>query len=153
MGRRLGGRTGRQYTVSPLAARAVSGFARTASGLLVVLGAIGLIRTGLTGFTSNEGVPLFTFTASPLTNVIFLGAGLVGIAMALRPESARTYALWVGVTGVVWGLLEFILRDGSADIFGRDTGLALVTVGIGTAGLVVWAWSGLGRSGSTASMP
>lgn len=127
--------------MSPLAARAVVGFARLASGVLVVLGALGLIRTRLTGFTSSEGVPLFTFTASPLTHVICLVAGLVGIAMALQPESARSYALWVGVIGVTWGLLEFVLRDGSADIFGRDAGLALVTLGIGVAGLVVWAAS------------
>ncbi len=122
-----------------------------ASGLLVVLGTLGLIRTGLTGFTSNEGVPLLTFTASPLTHVICLGAGLVGIAMARGPESSRAYALWVGAIGVPWGLLEFILGDGSADIFGRDTGLALVTLGIGAAGLAVWAWSGLARNRSVGS--
>ncbi len=127
--------------MSPLAARAVVGFARLASGVLVVLGALGLIRTRLTGFTSSEGVPLFTFTASPLTHVICLVGGLVGIAMSLHPESARSYALWIGVIGVVWGLFEFVLRDGSADIFGRDAGLALVTLGIGVAGLVVWAAS------------
>ena len=125
--------------MSPLAARAVGGFARTASGIMVVLGALGLVRGHFRGFTSSKGVPLLTLTASPLTFVILLGAGLVGIAMALRLELARKYALWVGVIGVPWGLLEFVLRDSSADIFGRDTGIALVTVGIGAVGLAVWA--------------
>ena len=137
--------------MSPLAARAVGGFARTASGFLALFGTLGLIRTHLRGFTSSEGVSLLSFTASPLTHVINLAAGLVGIAMALRLESARRYALWVGATGVVWGLLEFVLRDTSADIFGRDSGLALVTIGIGVAGLAVWAFSrafGQGSAGS-----
>ena len=105
----------------------------------MVLGALGLVRGHFRGFASSKGVPLLTLTASPLTFVILLGAGLVGIAMALRLELARKYALWVGVIGVPWGLLEFVLRDSSADIFGRDTGIALVTVGIGAVGLVVWA--------------
>jgi hypothetical protein len=127
--------------VNPLAARAVGGFARTASGLFVVLGTLGLVRGHFDGFTSSHGVRLLSFTASPLTNVILLAAGLVGITMALRLESARNYALWVGAIGVPWGLLEFVLGDGSADIFGRDTGLALLTIGVGVAGLAVWAWS------------
>lgn len=124
--------------MSPLAARAACGFARLASGLLVLLGTLGLVRTHLTGFTSNEGVPLFTFTASPLTHVICLVAGLVGVAMALQPGSSRSYALWIGAGGVIWGLLEFVLRDGSADIFGRDRGMAVLTLAIGIAGLAVW---------------
>ncbi len=127
--------------MSPLAARAVGGFAHTASGFFVVLGAVGLIRTHFRRFTSSDGVSLLTITASPLTHVVFLAAGLVGIAMALGLESARRYALWVGSIGVAWGLLEFVLRDTTADVFGRDTGLALVTIGIGVAGLAVWACS------------
>ena len=130
--------------MSPLAARAVGGYARFASGLLTVLGTVGLIRTHFTGFTSSEGVSLLTFTASPLTHLIMLVAGLVGIAMARRLETARRYVLWIGIGGVVWGLLEVVLGDSSADIFGRDGGLATLTVGIGVAGLAVW-WSGRGE--------
>lgn len=136
--------------MSPLAARTVAGFARTASGILVVLGTLGLVRGHFGGFISSEGVAMLTLTASPLTYLVLLAAGLVGIAMALRLEPARRYALWVGVIGVVWGLLEFVLRDTSADIFGRDTGIALLTIGIGVAGLVVWTCS---RSPKTGPRP
>ncbi len=132
--------------MNPLAARAVGGFARTASGLFVVLGTLGLVRGHFDGFTSSHGVPLLSLTASPLTYVVLLAAGLVGIAMALRLESGRGYALWVGAIGVPWGLLEFVLGDTSADIFGRDTGLASVTIGTGVVGLAVWAWSRPARS-------
>lgn len=127
--------------MSLLAARAVEAFARTASGIMVVLGALGLIRGHFDGFASHTGVPILSFTASPLTNVVLLAGGLIGIAMATRLASARAYARWVGVIGVVWGLAEFVVGDSPADIFGRDTGLALLTIGTGVAGLAVWAWS------------
>lgn len=127
--------------MKPLAERTVRGFAQTASGLLVVLGTLGLVRTHFTDFASSEGVALLSFTGNPLTHVIELAAGLTGIAMAVRLASARRYALWVGAIGLPWGLLEFAVRDTSADIFGRDTGIALVTIGIGVAGLAAWAWS------------
>jgi len=139
--------------VNPLAARAVGGFTRTASGFFVVVGTLGLIRGHFDGFMSSEGVPLLSLTASPLTYVVLLAAGLVGIAMALRLESARSYALWVGVIGVPWGLLEFVLGDTSADIFGRNTCLALVTVGIGAVGLAVWAWSRPARHDADLELP
>lgn len=130
--------------MSPLAARALGGYARFVSGLLTVLGMVGLIRTHFTGFASSDGVALLTFTANPLTHVIMLAGGLVGIALALRLETARRYVVWVGVVGVAWGLLEFVLRDSSADIFGRDSGLAALTVTIGVVGLVVW-WAARGE--------
>jgi hypothetical protein len=57
------------------------------------------------------------------------------------------------VIGVPWGLLEFVLRDTSADIFGRDTGLALLTIGIGVVGLAAWAWSRPARHDADLELP
>ena len=139
--------------MSPLAARTVGGFARTASGFFVVLGTLGLVREHFDGFASHHGVRLLSLTASPLTYVVLLAAGLVGIAMALRLESARSYALWVGAIGVPWGLLEFVLGDTSADIFGRNTRLAWITIGIGVVGLAVWAWSRPARRDPDLELP
>lgn len=131
--------------MNALAVRALGGYVRTVSGLLLFLGTLGLVRTRFDGFVSNEGVGLLTFTGNPLTHLIHLIAGLAGVLMASRVDSARRYALIVGVGGIVWGLLEFVLRDTSADIFGRDTGFAVLTVGIGVTGLAAWAWSRPGR--------
>lgn len=136
--------------MNALAVRALGGYVRTVSGLLLFLGTLGLVRTRFDGFVSNEGVGLLTFTGNPLTHLIHLVAGLAGVLMASRTESARRYALIVGAGGTAWGLLEFVLRDTSADIFGRDTGFALVVIGIGVAGLAVWAWS---RAGQDRSVP
>jgi Domain of unknown function (DUF4383) len=132
--------------VNPLAARAVTALTRFASGLFTVLGTLGLVRGHFTDFVAHKGVPLISLRASPLTNLVMLALGLIGIAMATHLDTSRRYALWVGVIGVVWGLIELVVRDTSADIFGRDGGLAALTVGVGIAGLAVWAWSrpGLG---------
>jgi Domain of unknown function (DUF4383) len=129
--------------VTPLAARFVGSYAQFVSGLATVLGTVGLIRTHFDGFAAHQGVSFATFTVNPLTNIILLAAGLIGIAMARRLEAARGYARWVGIGGVVWGLLEFVLRDSSADIFGRDRGLATLTLVVGLGGLGVW-WAARG---------
>ena len=128
-----------------LAERAVIGSARFVSGLLTIVGLVGLLKTSFSGFAASEGVAFLGVTVNPLTNLIHLAAGLVGIAMATQLDRAHRYLGAVGIGGVVFALLEFVLGDSGADIFGRDTRLAIVqlVVALGAAGVWFWARSTL----------
>lgn len=127
--------------MTTLRERAAVGYARFVSGLLTVLGLLGLLKTNFTGFASSDGETLFWMSVNPLTNVIHLAAGLVGIAMARRVDSARRFALAVGVVGVPFALLEFAVGDSRADIFGRDARMAGVHLAVAAAGLLTWWWT------------
>lgn len=123
-----------------LAERAVFIAAQFVSGLLTIVGTVGLLKTSSSDFTASEGVSFLGVTVNPLTNVIHLAAGLIGIAMATRLDRALRYLVVIGAGGVVFALLEFVLPD-SADIFGRDTSLAIVQLIVALGALGVWAWA------------
>ena len=123
-----------------LAERAVFAAAQFVSGLLTVFGIVGLLKTSLSDVAAREGVAFFGMTVNPLTNLIHLAAGLIGIAMATRLDRAQRYLVVIGAGGVVFALLEFVLPD-SADIFGRDTNLAIAQLIVALGALGVWAWA------------
>jgi hypothetical protein len=128
--------------------RAVVRYAQFVSGFFFLFGTISLLKSHFGGFTSSEGGQIFGMRMSPLTAVIQLVVGLVGIAMALSLEGARRFALLVGVVGVPFALLEFVVRDSSADIFGRDTRIALLQLAVALLGLAAWWWSRPAPAGS-----
>jgi len=130
--------------------RAVVRYAQFVSGLFLLLGAIGLLKSHFGGFTSSEGFQLFGMRMSPLTAVIQFVVGLVGVAMALSLEGARRFALLVGVVGVPFALLEFAFGDSSADIFGRDTRIALLQLAVALLGLALAWWSRPAQAASPA---
>ena len=125
--------------------RAVNGTAQFVSGLLTLVGVVGLLKTSFSDFAASEGVHFIGMTVNPLTNLVHLGAGLVGIAMATRLDRAQRYLAAVGGGGAVFALLEFVLGDSGADIFGRDTNLAIAQLVVAVGALAVWWWA---RQGS-----
>jgi hypothetical protein len=134
-----------------LAQRAVTAYAQTASGLLLVLGALALLRDQFTGFVDSEGVSILWTTASPLMSLVHVAAGVAGVVMARTVAGARRYAWIVGVAGLVLGALEPILGDGDADILGRDTTMALVHLVVGVSGVAVALWSRADAAGAPAA--
>lgn len=124
-----------------LAERVVIESARFVSGLLTLVGIVGLLKTGFSGFTASDGVDFLGMTVNPLTNCIHLAAGLVGIAMATRLDKALRYLAVIGVAGMVFGLLEFVLGDSSSDIFGRDANMAVYELLVAAWSLGVWLWA------------
>ncbi len=124
-----------------LAERLVIGSAQFVSGLLTIFGIVGLLKTGFSDFTSSDGVDVLRMTVSPLTNCIHLAVGLIGIAMATRLDRALRYLGIVGVAGVAFALLEFVLGDSSSDIFGRDTNMAIAELVVALWSLGVWFWA------------
>ena len=124
-----------------LAERVVTGSAQFVSGALTLFGIVGLLKTSLTDFASSDGVGFLWMTVNPLTNCIHLAVGLIGIAMATRLDRALRYIGIVGVAGIVFALLEFALGDSGADIFGRDTNMAVAQLLIAAWSLGVWFWA------------
>ncbi len=134
--------------MNALAERGIFTFARGASGLFLFLGILGLLRTHFGGFADSDGTALLWMSVNPLTNLIHLLAGLVGVAMAQQLSRAARYTLAVGLVAVPFGLLELALGDSSADIFGRDGTLAVLHVVVGAIGLAVWAGARRPASGA-----
>lgn len=130
----------------PLHQRLIVGYAQFASGLFVVLGFIGVLRSYRDDFTTGSGASLVGMNLNALTSALYLAAGLVGIAMAVSPARSRHYVLAVSMTGLVFGLLEFLIGDGGSDIFGRDNDAALVQIALSLLGLAIWAWTRTPRS-------
>lgn len=127
--------------MSRLAERLVVGYAQFASGLLTFVGVIGLLKTSADHFAASDGVDFLGMTVNPLTNCIHIAAGLIGIAMATRLDRALRYLGILGVAGVIFALLEFVLGDSGSDIFGRDTTVAVAELLLAAGALAVWAWA------------
>jgi hypothetical protein len=59
----------------------------------------------------------------PLTGVVWLALGLVGVAMSITLERARRYLTGAGVLLVVWAVLCLLLDGQPSDLFVRDADL------------------------------
>ena len=132
-----GARTG---GMSPRHARVVGTFAQVVSGAYLVLGICGLLITGFAHFSNVTGVSFLIFTVNPLTNVIHVCVGLVGIPMALRPRTARIYALLVGGLGLPFAIAGFFLDGTLDDFFARNPPLIWLHLLTSVAALVVGLW-------------
>jgi hypothetical protein len=130
-----------EHAVTRLAERLVFGSARFVSGALTIFGILGLLRTANGAFASSDGADFLGMTVNPLTSCIHLAAGLIGIAMATRLDSALRFLGIVGVAGIVFALLEFPLGDSGADIFGRDTNMAIAQLLLAGWSFGVWFWA------------
>lgn len=127
--------------MSPLQARAVTAYARFVSGVFIVLGIVGLLKTEFDGFAASEGASLLHMTVNPLMSLVHLAAGLGGVWLARNLAGARRFCLWTGVAASLLGLLEFVVGDSDADILGRDGTLGAVHVALGLVGLAIGLWS------------
>ncbi|WP_019819181.1 DUF4383 domain-containing protein, partial [Saccharomonospora saliphila] len=75
--------------------------------LYLAFGIIGLIVTGFGDFAGSTHSTLWVFAVNPLHNVIHIGVGLLGLVLAVRSSTARSYGwLLLVAFGVLllWGL-------------------------------------------------
>ena len=89
---------------------------RFVSGLLTLLGILAVLQTQGQGGTWA----LTVFTVHPLTGVVWLVLGLVGVAMSVTVERARRYLTGAGVLLVAWAVLCLLLDGQPSDFFVRD---------------------------------
>jgi len=124
----------------PRQARACLVFARLASGVYLILGILGLMITGFDFFSNVTGVGLLVFTVNPLTNVIHLAAGFIGIAMTINATWARRYCLILGALGLPFAIAGFLLDGTLSDFFAANPELNMLhlATAIVALGLAVW---------------
>jgi hypothetical protein len=91
------------------------------SATLLMLGIVGMLETRL-----EETVELTVITVHPVTAVVWLVMGLVGIAMSTVPARARRYLLGAGCLLTLWGLLCLVLDGSPSDVFARDAALVVL---------------------------
>lgn len=107
-----------------------------------LFGLVGLLLTGFDGnFAGHDGESLLGFEVNPLHNLVHLGVGVLGIAMARKLATARTYG-WI--LFVVFGavFLFGLFAVGNDDINflainGADNVLHLINTLIGLA-IALW---------------
>ena len=107
----------------------------------VALGVLGFLVTGFDNFASDTNESLLGFQVNPLHNLVHLAVGLLGIVMARRTDSARTYGwLLVAMFGAtfVYGLFAAGNRDVNfLNINSADNVLHFLNVLIGFA-IALW---------------
>ncbi len=107
-------------TADSARARAVTGTARTLSGVLAFLGLLGILNTGLGDLGGDSALGLFVFLVHPVTALLWFAIGLVGIAMAVRPDRAQLFLVGAGALLVAWALLALALGDDVSQVLTRD---------------------------------
>ncbi len=120
----------------PARARAVVGTARIVSGTLFALGILGVLNTGLDDLGGDSAEQLFVFLVHPVTALVWLVLGLVGIAMASRPSWAQRYLIGAGALLLLWGLLALIVGDGATQVLTRDAPVVALHLIGGVASLL-----------------
>jgi hypothetical protein len=105
-------------------------YAQIASGWFLMLGLIGLLFTGFGG----EPRDVFWFYQAPLTSVIYIAIGMVGIPMAVRPGTATGFSLGLGVVLILWALTAIAL-GGSPAVFTNDRQVLAMQLLFGLAGV------------------
>ncbi|HET8658794.1 MAG TPA: DUF4383 domain-containing protein [Micromonosporaceae bacterium] len=116
-----------------------------------LIGLAGFVVTGFDNFASENGDSLLGFEVNPLHNVVHLLTGVLGLVMARRLATARTYGwiLFVAYAAVfIYGL--FAGGDPDADILalnGADHVLHLLTALVGLA-IALWPVRGEVRAGA-----
>lgn len=103
-----------------------------------LVGLAGFLVTGFGQFAGVTGKHLLIFEINPLHNVVHLLIGVLGLALAAKPATARTYGwLLFGGYGLVflYGLFAVNRTDGAnfLSLNGSDNGLHLLTAVVGLA--------------------
>ena len=122
-----------------------SRFSRIASGWFTILGIVGLLLVGLTGAPRQ----LFWMEVDPVASLIHLALGLVGVAMAASPTSARIWAVSTGALLLVWGVLGFTTGGSAGDWATDDPQTVGMHLVIGLAGVVAARVSDRGGAATT----
>src|SRR5262245_18240226 len=126
--------------MSPRHAAIVVWLARVLSSAYLVLGIVGLLRTGFAHYSNVTGVSLLGFTVNPNTNVIHLCVGLVGCPMSTSPIWARRFLVLAGLLGVPWAIAGFSLDGSLQDFLASNPALNITHAAMAGAALLVGLW-------------
>ncbi len=111
----------------------------------LVVGIIGLTRTGFGNFAGHHDAGFWRFSANPLMSLVRIGTGVVGLLLAFGSGRARTFG-WLLFIGYgllfVWGLMidglisnnPFATAGNPMDMGPADTWLHL---GVAALGLLI----------------
>jgi len=117
--------------------RAVLATTRAISGVLLFLGMVGLLRTGAAEFDAGATKDLMGLTVHPLTALVWLVIGLVGVAMGVEPARARLFLIGTGSLLVLWGLVALITGGEASTFFTDDPPVVALHLVAGIAALLV----------------
>ena len=139
--------------MTPAQDRVARTYGRVVTGAYLVLGPMGLFVTGFDHFSNVDGIELFWFTVNPLTNLIHVLVGLIGIPMLTRPEWTRRFLLLTGVLGVPWAVTGYIVDGTLSDFFARNPALVTAHLVTGVLALAIALWPARGPAGAAAGEP
>lgn len=107
------------------------------SSVLLMLGILGLLRSGLGEISSPDGRYLFLFLSHPVSALVYLALGLVGIYANTRLAWARTFLAALGGLMVTWALLGLALDGEPNDAFTSDRWTIALHVAVGVVSLLM----------------
>jgi hypothetical protein len=102
----------------------------------LMLGVLGLLRTGLGGVDDADGPNLFVFPTHTLTALLHLVVGVLGIAAATAEGRARTAGLGFAALFTTWLAMCLALDGDPSVVVSRDDGLLAVTGAFALASLI-----------------
>jgi hypothetical protein len=109
--------------IGPARARLLLSTGRLISGTFLILGILGMLRTGGDELGEDSAAQLLIFTVHPLTAIVWTILGVVGVVMATDPARARRYLIGAGALLVAWGVLGLALDGEPSQMFVRDAHL------------------------------
>ena len=124
-------------TTSTTRRRAAVGLTRFIGGTLLFLATVGLLRTGIGDFGSGSTKDLAGLTVHPLTALVWLALGLVGVAMSVDPARARLFLIGAGGLLVPWGLVALLTGGEVSTFFTDDAPVVALHLALGVAALLV----------------
>lgn len=104
---------------APAAGPAVRG-TRLLASVFLMLGILGMLRTGPHQLDDRLGGHLFVYTTHALMAVVQIGIGLVGIAAATEEGRARHYLAGLAALLVSWAVAGVILDGDPSDAVNAD---------------------------------
>lgn len=103
--------------------------------IYALVGVVGFVLTGLSGFAATQGPELFFFEINPLHNIVHLGIGAALLYGAITGERmARAITGTVAGTYLVVGILGFFVTGTELNILALNTAdhfLHLATAAVG----------------------
>ncbi|HWH15188.1 MAG TPA: DUF4383 domain-containing protein [Miltoncostaeaceae bacterium] len=116
---------------------AVQRWAQFAASVYLMLGIFGLLRSGLGDITSPDGRHVFVVLSHPITALVHLAIGLVGVYAATRLAWARVFLGVLSGLLVAWAVFGLTLDGEPNDVFTADRWTVAVHLVPGLVSLVM----------------
>lgn len=116
-------------------------WATFASGVLLVLGILTMLRSGTGEWDVVHAREVFVWPGHFLTGVAELVIGFTGIWCATRESLTRGWLTVSGVFMVAWAVAGLVLDGDPNDVFTADPALLAIHGGGGLVSLALAAWS------------